>query len=489
MEKNNRVVNKHRIVKDEKKYHALFEQAPDAILRGAFEHSAIGMSLISLKGQWLKVNKKLCDITGYTEEQMLSLHFQDITHPDDLKKDIECYHLLLEGRIETYQTEKRYIHKKGNLVWVNINVSLVKDSDKKPLYFVAQTEDIHHKRNIELALAESETKFRILVEKSLAGVYIIQDKKFRYVNSLFAKTVGYTEKELLESDSVLTIIAEEDQKKVLENIRIMIDGEADNIQYEVRGQKKNGEKIWAEVFGNRIMYNGNPAIIGTLIDITQKKMMDQEILDRKVQEQKKITRAILNAQEKERNRIGQELHDNVNQILAGTKLYLIVAGREDKKLKKQLKHPISLIDSSISEIRLLSSKNVTPLKNINLKELVGRLLYDIQETTTIKTKFSYPAFDKPISDDLKLNIYRIIQEQAGNVIKHAKPKKFRININTNNNAININMADDGKGFDTRKKRKGIGISNMINRVESFNGRFLIESSPGKGCIVAVMIPY
>ena len=217
--------------------------------------------------------------------------------------------------------------------------------------------------------------------------------------------------------------------------------------------------------------------------------MEKEILNQKVQEQKKITRAILKTQEAERNYIGRELHDNVNQILAGAKLYLGMAAQQDERIKKVVKYPLELIDNSISEIRLLTSKNVTPVRNINLKALIQKLVKTLNKITTIKTIFNYGITNEIIDDELKLNIYRIVQEQVNNIIKHAAPLNVKILIETVGNSIMVVVTDDGKGFDVNKRRDGIGITNMINRVDSFNGKIDIESSPGNGCKIQVEIPY
>jgi signal transduction histidine kinase len=256
-------------------------------------------------------------------------------------------------------------------------------------------------------------------------------------------------------------------------------------------------ELWSEVSFYPLR-NGD-AIIGTACfsrDVTQRtkserafRAMEQEILNQKVQEQKKITRAILNAQEKERNHIGQELHDNISQILASSKLFLSSAGHGNEALKDLVKYPMELIDSSIQEIRLLSSRHVTPLKNVDLRELIQSLLDGLRENTLINTAFKYDVDNRELNDDLKLNIYRIIQEQINNIVKHASPRKIDISVQAEYNALHIEMNDDGKGFDVNMKRKGIGLSNMMNRIESFNGQMLIESSIGKGCSVQIDIPY
>ncbi len=244
-------------------------------------------------------------------------------------------------------------------------------------------------------------------------------------------------------------------------------------------------------------------LIGAVHDITELKKaeqqkeldnnnlrsMEKEVLQQKIEEQKKISRAIIKAQEKERNHIGQELHDNVNQILAGTKMYLGMAGKDNVKLQELIKYPMELIDNTIKEIRLLSGRQVTPLKNINLKELIESLLDDLAKNSTVKINLVYNVADEFVDDDLKLNIYRIIQEQINNIMKHADSKNVSVSVVANLKTINIVVRDDGKGFVTGKKRKGIGISNMMNRIKSFNGNLVVKSSPGNGCALQIMIPY
>ena len=237
-------------------------------------------------------------------------------------------------------------------------------------------------------------------------------------------------------------------------------------------------------------------LYGILQDVTRSKRAEEalkslelEVLNQKIQEQKKITRAMIRAQEKERNHLGQELHDNINQILAGTKLYLGMAGNKNAEVKKMIRYPIELIDNSIEEIRLLCRNLVTPLKNIDLQELVRNLINILDKNTRTKTNFEYSIANESLSDDLKLNIYRIIQELSNNILKYARAKNVSVSVKDDNNAIRTVVEDDGKGFVVNDKRKGIGLSSITNRVNSFNGTVDIQSSPGNGCRISVTIPY
>jgi len=259
------------------------------------------------------------------------------------------------------------------------------------------------------------------------------------------------------------------------------------------GAIRHGYTEWHFKFDKK----GNPLrLFGILQDITERKeaeenlkVMEERMLEQKIQEQKKIARAIITGQEKERNYIGQELHDNINQILAGTKMFLAIAGKKSEEAKEIVKYPMELIDSSIEEIRILCYKLVTPLKNINLEELIRDLITKIDKNQKTKTLFFYEVPAGLLSDDLKLNIYRIIQEQINNIKKYAEAENVNITIQAKDKTISVIVTDDGKGFDVKGKRQGIGISNMINRAETFNGQVKIKSSPGKGCKTTVTIPY
>lgn len=119
--------------------------------RRAFEDAAIGMALVAPDGRWLRVNRALCDIVGYSEEELLKTDFQSITHPDDLEADLAHARHLLDGEIDNFQFEKRYIHKRGALIRALISVSLVRDGKGEPLYFIAEIQDITARKRAEEA--------------------------------------------------------------------------------------------------------------------------------------------------------------------------------------------------------------------------------------------------------------------------------------------------------------------------------------------------
>jgi PAS domain S-box-containing protein len=120
--------------------------------RATFEQAAVGIAHIDLEGRWLRVNQRFCNIVGYSLEQLQNLTFQEITHPDDLDIDVQLIGKILAGEIPTYSIEKRYIHATGSDVWVNLTVSLVRESPNLPKYFIAVIEDITERKQAEVDL-------------------------------------------------------------------------------------------------------------------------------------------------------------------------------------------------------------------------------------------------------------------------------------------------------------------------------------------------
>jgi diguanylate cyclase (GGDEF)-like protein/PAS domain S-box-containing protein len=124
----------------------------DEHFRNAFDYAAIGMALVSPQGGWLRVNRSLCDLLGYTEHELLNSNFQAVTHADDVGNDLANLYRLMQGETPNCQVEKRYVHRQGQIVWALSSVSLVRDSDQKPVHFIFQIQDITERKRAEAAL-------------------------------------------------------------------------------------------------------------------------------------------------------------------------------------------------------------------------------------------------------------------------------------------------------------------------------------------------
>lgn len=155
----------------------------DALYEASFDAAAVGIAHTAADGRWLRVNPRFCQITGYSHEEALRLRFQDITHPDDLAEEVAGFRQLVAGELETYQRQKRYIHKDGHVVWVDLTVSLIYDADGRPKHFIAVVEDVTERRNDEERQRLLANASQILL-RSLDSVPAMRD-----VASLAASTL------------------------------------------------------------------------------------------------------------------------------------------------------------------------------------------------------------------------------------------------------------------------------------------------------------
>ncbi len=137
----------------------------------AFDCSSIGVAIVATDGRWLQVNRALCQILGYSEQELLALSFQDITHPEDLAADLERARQMLDGEIQTYQMEKRYVHKDGHAVWGLLSVSLVRDEEGAAVHFISQVQDISARKHAEQTIRESEERFQLVVKGTHDGIW------------------------------------------------------------------------------------------------------------------------------------------------------------------------------------------------------------------------------------------------------------------------------------------------------------------------------
>ena len=199
--------------------------------------------------------------------------------------------------------------------------------------------------------------------------------------------------------------------------------------------------------------------------------------------------ATLHGQEMERVEIGKELHDNVNQMLGSAKLYIEMALHDKKKSTEFIKTGIEILLASINEIRGLSKALVAPgIEELNLYESSRELVDIIMHGKDIQIDLFFDKSDEELPYKIKLMMFRIIQEQTNNILKHANAKIVNIQLLTKNGFIKLSIHDNGQGFDTNAKKNGIGLNNIAARAKLHNGMVNIHSKPGEGCLLEVIIP-
>src|SRR5215204_2146498 len=238
--------------------------------------------MVSLQGRYMQVNRSLCEILGYTEEELQALTWQEITHPDDLAASSAYARRIVEGEFPRYHLEKRFLHAYGHTVWASLSVSLVRDGEGEPLYFVSQIQDVTERKKFESALRESEQRFRGSFESAATGMALVgTDGRFLRVNRSLCEILGYPERELL-GKTFQDITHPEDLDADLDQVRRMLDGEIRTYQMEKRYFHKEGQVVWALLSVSMVHdEEGEPLyFVSQIQDISERKVLEERLQHR-----------------------------------------------------------------------------------------------------------------------------------------------------------------------------------------------------------------
>jgi len=253
--------------KGERKFRAIYEQAPTGIA-----------TLDSLSGRFTQVNDTYCDITGYSEEEMLDRTFQELTHPDDLQADMDHMQLLLAGQVSSFQMEKRYIRKNGAVVWVNLTCVPLWLEPTDLREHIAMVQDITHRKQGEKALQESEERYRVLYEDNPSMYFTVtQDGKILSVNKFGAQQLGYSVEELI-GQPVIEVFFEEDKPLVQQHFTTCLQDPSQLFHWELRKNRKDGSVLWVRETARMVQgENGEKVVLIVCEDITERKQTEDRL--------------------------------------------------------------------------------------------------------------------------------------------------------------------------------------------------------------------
>jgi PAS domain S-box-containing protein len=430
---------------------------------------------------------------GFNEDEFLNkaYEWQTRVHPDDYHKISNIDDLYEKGTIENHAVEYRLKNKSGGYVWVlDRGMLLERTPDGKPLKLIGTHTNITERKLAEERLAKSEKRFSSFMDNTPTMTWIIDEHNiFRYLNTSYIHSFKITGEAI--GKSVYDVFPKEICDRFIENNWKVWDR---NMAIEVteEGIGPDGQKQIYHIYKFPLdPENGVRMLGGVALDITKKAELEQQLAAEEAQKKREIIQAIINAQEKERKEISYELHDNVNQILTSSKLMLEVAVEKPELSREFTYRCLDYLKAAIAEIRKISH-SLTPaaLRDISLEAAVEDVVENINATGKLKVEYynSTNQLAKNIEPEKQLAILRIIQEQFNNILKHAGATEVTISLVGGDSFLSLEIQDNGCGFDPENTKRGLGLNNMFNRVEYYNGFSRLISSPGKGCTLYIEFP-
>lgn len=311
-----------------------------------------------------------------------------------------------------------------------------------------------------------------------------KDGFYSHINPSFTNLFGFSEEEFV-SRPFIGFIHPEDKENTLGKIAEIRKGKTVN-HFINKCLMLNGQFKWISWTAVLPDREGDIYMVGQ--DCTEKMNLQDELIEERLMKERSVLQATLFGQEMEKNELGKELHDNVNQMLGAAKLYLEMSLIEDM-YKEYIIKGRDIVVNAIEEIRSLTKSLVGPIvREISLVESVEDLIDTFQHRKEVHVRFQAQGLAEDLPPNLKLMLFRIVQEQLTNIQKHARASNISIVFKGIEGAIRLRIKDDGVGFDPKSKKKGIGLSNIRSRTQIYGGSFEINSAPGKGCQLTVTIP-
>ena len=508
-----------RDITERKRAEAALRDA-EALFRSVFDNASIGVAVVGIDGRFERVNHALCEILGYSEVELLATTFGEITHPEDLDISFDYFRRALEGEIDTYSLDKRYIGTGERPVWVSLDISLVRDPDGNALYFVDQIQDISDRKRAEAGLREAETRYRSIVENIPAAVYIQPadgTQALTYISPQIERILGYAREELLGNTGRNWIDSLHPHDR--ERVRAADEHASETgepFREEYRHLTKEGRYVWIREVSLLVRGDvGEPLYWqGFLWDITERKLAEEEIrdlnetLERRVAERtsqlaerearlRTLLGKLVVAQEEERRRVAYEVHDGLAQMIVAVQQHLQSFAKQHPpdsvRGKESLEWNLALIQQTIEEARrVIGGLRPTALDDFGLAVAL-RLQVETLRSEGWEITYDESLGGERLSATLETALYRIAQEALTNVRKHADTTRVRLSLGRLGPEIRLRIRDRGRGFSRTEMVGGggpgerVGIAGMEERAALLGGTFRVLSRPGAGTLIVARV--
>jgi two-component system cell cycle sensor histidine kinase/response regulator CckA len=481
--------------------------------RIAFDHAAIGMAITALDGRWLRVNRALAATLGYTQEELLALTVQAITHPDDLPQTVDLMKRAVNGELDRYQLEKRYICKDGRTAWIALNVVRASDAAGGQPYFLAQMEDITARRSAVEALASSEARFRSLCASSPLGIFRSDaEGSVTYANPRVLQIFGLSESEGL-GHGWLARVHPEDAPDVVVGWRESLAAGRDYAR-EYRLLMADGAVRWVRCQAAPLLDRSGTLIgtVGTIDDITERRALESQL--RQASKMEAVGRLA-----------GGVAHDfnNLLTVISANTAFVaadLPASSQAAMDLAQVEEATRRAAALTRQLLAFSRKQVLRPRRVDLNETVRELERMLRrligEQVSIHTRLDPQVW--PVNADPS-QLEQVLMNLVVNA-RDAMPDGGVVRIATANveldeahvalcagmragHYVSLTVADDGVGippalvphvfepfFTTKElgKGTGLGLATVYGIVKQSAGHVTVESEMGKGTTFTVLLP-
>lgn len=482
--------------------------------QAAMQYSPIGLAIVSPDGKFLEVNPSLCRMLHLSEGELLATNFQSITHPEDLAKDLTFLDQLIKGDRKSYQMEKRYRDKEGRYFWIQLDVSLVRDTDGRPKYFVSQIQDIQERKRTEQALLDREEHLSQITENvnAVFGMTDFENSKLYYISPAYERIWGRTVKSHYERpNSWLDNIHPEDRERVKNaSNRGLRDG---TYNETFRVIHPDGSEHWIHdrSFPVRSGDTRDNRVVGMAQDITKQKFLEQELFHA----QRLESMGTL---------AGGIAHD-FNNILAIIMSYASLLGEIGSDPEKTRELIDVIVSTSqrgaaiVKQLLTLSKKAELSLQSLSLEGLIQESLVMIRETFPKHIEvISHLETQEVIIRADHIQMHQIFLNLLLNA-KDAMPEGGSLSIHTKkvsreevlskhpdataNEYARIEISDTGMGIDEETQRRifdpffttkgvgkgtGLGLSLVHGIIQNHKGFLSFESELGEGTTFILFFP-
>ncbi len=444
------------------------------------------------------------ELLGYTQKapKVKRHNWNNSLHPDDrLSTEKGLLDTLASPAIKWVHSY-RLRRADGSFAKVIDRANIIRDPKGNALRMIGAMHDITRRKSLEnklrrqlsineKLLAQFNKSFKLIFNSSsdvLFDADLLLNKVI--ISNGYEKQFGYKlNKYMAPADNWLSHVHPEDREALIRDYTDTL--ASDKIEWKYNYRFLRNDNSVATVVNNAIILRNTKGqayrMIGSIQDLSTQKVLEERLEEEINTKEKQIAEAMEDAKGAERSEIGRELHDNVNQLLGASKLYLELAKRGNGDTKMHLSRSGEYTLSAIEAIRKLTRGLTSDtIRILGLRQAVEKAVSDTMEASPVKIFLNMKHFaELNMSNKFKLNVFRIVQEQLNNILKHAKASEVRIVLVQDKKSIGLTITDNGIGFQPAQKSNGIGIANIKNRAAAYNGKADFVSEPGLGCALNI----